>query len=79
MYHGTQIDGCTLVFVRRTFLDFNVVESGLLSFDGESVWLASDGGERPLNETELAQILDVTAENKIAACRGFDLFVIVQD
>jgi hypothetical protein len=79
MYHGTDIDGRTLVFIRRTRFSFEVVESGLLSHDGESVLLSKDGGERPLKETEMAQILNVTAENRIAACRGFDLFVIVQD
>lgn len=79
MKHPAHIDGRTLVVIRpRKFIlgGYDVVESGTLGFDGESLELAGDHGSRTVTDAELDSIQPVVQRTRIAACRGFDFFVV---
>ena len=82
MYPPAHIDGLGLVILRQNDglfgRRFEVVESGWLSYDGETLTFESDRGDQPreVNDSERAQILDVSSANRIAECNGYDLFIL---
>lgn len=75
-----EIDGCTLVILRRNpsrwGRPFSVVAGGLLSYDGDTLTMENDGVRQPISDDELADIMDVHADTMIPECRGFDRFLI---
>jgi hypothetical protein len=79
MYHPAHVDGRSLVFIRETRWGYERVESGVLSHDGESLRLTEtmSSRERRITAEELSQFMHVTVANRIAACKGFDFFVLV--
>ena len=79
MWRPVDIDGRTVVILeeRPGFLGgYLLVESGRLSYDGQELTLISDQLERRITEEELQSFKPVSEANRIAACRGFDFFVI---
>jgi hypothetical protein len=80
MHHPVEIDGCRLVILReRTKLSsvrYDVLESGFLVYDGETMLLDSENGSRVVTEQEMDDILDVTPTNQIPECSGFQLFIL---
>lgn len=57
---------------------FKAVESGFLSYDGETLTLESDRSvkTRELTPTELARILAVSSSNQIPECLGYQLYIL---
>jgi hypothetical protein len=80
MFQPAHVDGRSLVILRRrrTWLGwrFSVVASGLLEHDGEILALVDGESNRVITEQELAEVLLVKPDTRIAECRGFDLFLI---
>lgn len=82
MHHPAHIDGCNLIILRQIHgllcARFEVLESGWLSYDGETLMLESDRGDQPrvFTEEEQKRILTVSAGNKISECAGYRLFVL---
>jgi hypothetical protein len=78
MYHPSEIDGCSLVVLRPTALGFEIIESGILSYDGEALRLETlPNGWRLIDDAESNEFRYVGPENRIPECQGFDLFVIL--
>ncbi len=81
VHHPAHLDGRSLIILReRDTLfrsGFEVVASGDLHFDGETLMLESpDGGIRIVPESECSQILTVTRTNQIPECAGFQLVIL---
>jgi hypothetical protein len=82
MHPPAHIDGCNLVILRQTGgslrWTFEVVESGWLHFDGDTLTLDSDRGAPPraVSEAEQEQILTVSEKNGIPHCAGYRLFIL---
>jgi hypothetical protein len=78
MFQPAHVDGRSLVLVRQTRWGYERVESGFLSDDGESLWLEVETGEyRRITDDELSRFLQVTENNRIAPCKGFDFFILL--
>jgi hypothetical protein len=75
--HPVIVDGRTLVLIRRTTFGYAVVESGELEYDGKNLQFAGTNRRREITDAELRSFQTVTPENRIATCRGFDFFVLV--
>ena len=79
MWYPAHVDGRTLVVIRRRkslFGGYDVIESGVLEHDGESLHLVGDRGARVLTRAELDSVQPVAPRSRIAACRGFDFFLL---
>jgi hypothetical protein len=79
MWYPAHIDGRTLVVIRarRSLLGgYDVVESGRLEHDGETLSLVGDHGSRAVTDAELNSLQPVSSQNGISACRGFDFFLL---
>jgi hypothetical protein len=76
MLHPAHVDGRSLVILRQQGNRFSVVASGQLEHDGETLTLVGDGQQRVLTEQDLASVMVVRPDTRIAMCRGFDLFLI---
>jgi hypothetical protein len=85
MSQSAHIDGCSLVILRsrRQFFraGFEIVESGVLSYDGKVLELESvDGSSRRIvTEVEQSQIALVTEKSAIPECAGYRLFILLRD
>lgn len=75
--HPSIVDGRSLVVLRQTRAAFSIAEKGVLEHDGESLYLVDGGDSRMITDEELSSIQIVRPDSRIAACRGFDLFLIV--
>lgn len=79
MWHPHHLDGCTLVIIqaRNSFFGgYDVVESGMMEYDGEVLHLVGEQSSRSMDDVEIQQLQTVGAKNAIAACRGFDFFLL---
>jgi hypothetical protein len=76
MYSPAHVDGSAVVILRQKPFGYSQAESGMLSYDGEVMELASEKGSRSFGEDELTQLQPVTVENRIPACKGFDYFLV---
>ena len=79
MWHPAHVDGSTLVVIharKGLFGGYDVVESGTLEHDGETLHLVGKHGSRAVTDAELASLQPVASQNKIAACRGFSFFLL---
>lgn len=82
--HPVEADGCGLVILAENarFLGapiIKVLETGTLSYDGEALTLESDnGGRRIVTEEEQRDMLNVTEQNQIPQCVGYDFFILRQ-
>ena len=76
--HPSIVDGRSLVVLRQKRSGFSIVEKGVLEHDGESLYLVDGEDSRLVTDAELSSFQIVRQDSKIAACRGFDLFVIVE-
>ena len=78
MYQPAHVDGRSLVLVRQTRWGYEPIETGFLADDGESLWLEGETGERRrITEDELSRFLQVTGDNRIGPCKGFDFFIML--
>ncbi|HVJ85816.1 MAG TPA: hypothetical protein VM452_09250 [Caulifigura sp.] len=75
MHYPPHIDGRTVVVLSRAVLGYRIIESGILSYDGESLTLVGETSRRLFTDAELASVLDVTPDNRIPQCRGFDFLL----
>ncbi len=78
MHQPAHVDGCSVVVLRQGRHGFNVVESGILSFDGDSLTLGEGEARRAFSDGELASLMHVTPNSRIPECRGFDFFVLAE-
>jgi hypothetical protein len=76
MFHPAHIDGCSVVVLRQGRRGFHLVESGFLSFDGETLWLGEDESRRVFTDAERESLMPVAANSRIPECRGFQFFVL---
>lgn len=81
MLHPIEVDGRTLVILRRSSRwlgsQFIVETSGRLEFDGETLTLVGDNVQWDITKEELASLMTVKPDTLIAECRGFDLFLVL--
>jgi hypothetical protein len=59
-------------------LGFDVVESGFLSFDGETLWLGDGASRRVFTDGERDSLMPVAATNRIPECRGYRFFILTE-
>jgi hypothetical protein len=78
MHHPAHIDGRTVVLIYRDGRHYKAFESGRLSYDGTALTLETNSGRRLFSDDEISQIKHVIAENRIAACHGFDFFLLTE-
>jgi len=79
--HPVEADGCGLVIIQERShglrVVYDVVESGVLIYDGETLSLEhQDGSQREVPEREWPDVLNVAASNRIPQCAGFDFFIV---
>ena len=83
MFQPAHVDGLSLVILRRQNRwfgpQFSVVASGQLKHDGETLSLVGNDQARIVSDQELAAVMIVKQDTRIAKCRGFDLFLIEED
>ena len=85
MEHPAHLDGCNIIIIRqkRSLLRtrFEVLESGFLCYDGETLTLESDRGDEPrvFTSEEQEKILTVSERSRIPECAGYRLFVLQDD
>ena len=77
MYQPAHIDGRTVIILRSAWFGFQVVESGRLTFDGETLSLMGDNFERQFLAKEINSLQPVTAGNTIPQCTDFDFFIVL--
>lgn len=82
MHHPAHIDGCNVVIIRQLsglLGGYEVLESGWLSFDGETITLESDCGasRRIFTGEEQQSLLNVSDSSHIRECAGYQFFVLV--
>lgn len=75
--HPSIVDGRSLVVLRQNIIAYSLVEKGMLEHDGEVLYLVDGVDSRKITDDELSLIKIVRPDSTIAACRGFDLFLIV--
>ena len=76
MYQPIHIDGRSIVVLRKAHLGYRVIESGVLSFDGETLTLGEGNAARVVSDAELGALMPVSSDSRINECRGFDFFVL---
>jgi hypothetical protein len=82
MYQPAHLDGCSLVVLRQrprlVSAAFEIIESGLLSYDGETLVLVSDRDQsrREFSQAEQDRIKVVCESNQIAECDGYRFFLL---
>ena len=79
----TELDGCSLVIIRQRsgmFGGFDIIESGELTYDGDTLTFESDRDADPrvVTEEEQRQILTVNEHTQIPECVGYRLFILEQ-
>jgi hypothetical protein len=83
VFQPAHVDGRSLVILRRrrrrVGWAFSVAASGRLEHDGEVLSLVGNGPPRVITDRELAAVMPVKPDTRIAECRGFDLFLIVDE
>ena len=75
--YPAHIDGRTVAVIRRTTFGYAMVESGRLSYDGQTLSLESEDRSRSVTDQEVASLQLVTPGNRIAATSGFDFFLLL--
>jgi hypothetical protein len=78
MYHPPHIDGRTVVVLSQGRWGFRALESGLLSYDVQTLSLGGGESRRVLLDGELQSLTPVAPGNRIPECRGFDFYLIVE-
>jgi hypothetical protein len=79
MWNPAHVDGRTLVVIRprKSLLGgYEVIESGRLSHEGDALRLVGDRSSRVVTDAELQALQPVVQKSHIAACRGFDFFLL---
>lgn len=78
MYQPAHLDGRTVVVLRSAGRGYRIVESGYLSFDGETS-LVGEETQRLFSDAEMDSLKLVAPGNQIPACQGFDFFLIAEE
>jgi hypothetical protein len=78
MHHPAHIDGRSVVVLRQGRWGFSVSESGILSYDGQTLSLGEGESQRVLSDDELQSLMPVAPGNRIPECRGFDFYLIAK-
>ncbi|QNN22936.1 hypothetical protein HED60_11885 [Planctomycetales bacterium ZRK34] len=76
MSHPVEADGRSVVILRRSGHRFEVVDSGLLSYDGQMLEFPSG---YCITDEELSKFQPVVDGNLTPECKDFDCFVVVDD
>jgi hypothetical protein len=76
--HPSIVDGRSLVVLRQNTAAFSIAEKGILEHDGVALYLVDGDNSRMMTDEELSSLQMVLPDSRIAACRGFDLFLIVE-
>ncbi len=78
MHHPAHIDGRSVVILRQgRRRGFHVLESGMLSHDGQTLTLGAGESRRVFTDDELQSLQPVVEGSRIPECRGFDFFLLV--
>lgn len=75
--HPSIVDGRSLIVLRQNRAAFSIAEKGILEHDGEALCLVDGNDSRMITAKELSSLKIVRPDSRIPACRGFDLFLIV--
>jgi hypothetical protein len=78
MHHPAHIDGRSVVILRQGRWGFQVLESGILSYDGQMLWLGEGRPRRALTDDELQSLMPVAGGSRIPECRGSDFFLLAE-
>ena len=76
MYQPAHIDGRSVVILRRHGSGYIAEESGFLEFNGEALFLITEGAKRLFSDEEIDSLKVVVEGNRIQECNGFDFFLI---
>jgi hypothetical protein len=76
MYHPAHIDGRSVVILRQGRRGFHVLESGMLSYDGQTLTLGEGKSRRVFTDDELRSLMPVVDGCRISECSGFDVFLL---
>jgi hypothetical protein len=76
MHHPAHIDGRSVVLLRQGRRGFHVLESGMLSYDGQTLTLGEGESRRVFTDDELQSLWPVVEGSRIPECRGFDFFLL---
>jgi hypothetical protein len=76
MHHQAHIDGRPVVILRHGRRGSHVPESGLLSYDGQTLTPGEDESRRVFTDDELRSLMPVVEGSRIPECRGFDVFLL---
>jgi hypothetical protein len=76
MNHPAHVDGCSVVILLQGRRGFRVLESGVLDYDGSTLWLGEGKSRREFSDEERESLMPVAPGNRIPECRGFDFFLI---
>jgi hypothetical protein len=78
MHQPAHIDGRSLVVLRQGRWGFHALESGILSYDGQTLSLGEGESRRALADGELQSLMPVAPGNRIPECQGFDFYLIAE-
>jgi hypothetical protein len=76
MHHPAHIDGRSVVILRQGRRGFRVLESGILSYDGQTLSLGEGESRRVFSDDEWHSLMPVAAGSRIPECRDFDFFLL---
>jgi hypothetical protein len=77
MHHPAHIDGRSVVILRQVRRGFHVLESGILSYDGQTLTLGEDKSRRTFSDDEVQSLMPVVEGSRIPECHGFDFFLLL--
>jgi hypothetical protein len=78
VFQPAHIDGDTLVVLLHCRWRFQIIASGRLSYDGETLTLVGNGSKRVVTDAEIGELQPVTENCRIPECVGFDFFLLVE-
>ena len=76
MFHPAHLNGCSVVVLSKDRRGFQVVERGVLSFDGETLSIGYGESHRIFSDFERDSLMPVVADCYITDSQGFDFFVL---
>ena len=75
-FEPADLDGKTLVFIRRNGRGYDAEASGKMRAVGDVIFLETIEGSFPLSEFNRPFLEPVFPSNRLPACQGFDFFTV---
>ena len=76
MHQPAHIDGRSVVILRQGRRGFHILESGMVSYDGQTLTLGEGESRRVFTDDELQSLMPVVEGSRIPECSGFDFFLL---